>query len=194
MIILKRILPLVLIFTMISSAVYGSSIVRDTSDALRRGDYVTVIKIARPQAEMGDRDAQFIMGIMYDEGKGVNQNYKEAIKWYQKAANQGHASAQYNLGVMYYEGFGLSQNSKEAVKWYRLAANQGLAIAQLNLAAMYAIGAGTAQDFVTAYKWASLAAKNGHEKGNAVRDEIAKHMTTEQISKGQAMVRRFRPN
>jgi TPR repeat protein len=39
--------------------------------------------------------------MMYDNGEGVLQDDKEAIKWYQKAAEQGHASAQFSLGVMY---------------------------------------------------------------------------------------------
>ena len=34
-------------------------------------------------------------------GEGVEQDFKEAVKWYQKAAEQGFAGAQYNLGAMY---------------------------------------------------------------------------------------------
>ena len=38
---------------------------------------------------------------MYDNGDGVPQDYKEAVKWYRLAAEQGDAAAQYNLGIMY---------------------------------------------------------------------------------------------
>jgi len=37
---------------------------------------------------------------MYDKGKGVPQDYKQAVEWYRKAADQGDARAQLNLGVM----------------------------------------------------------------------------------------------
>ena len=47
---------------------------------------------------------------MYDNGLGVPQDYKEAVKWYRLSAEQGHASAQINLGNMYAEGQGVLQN------------------------------------------------------------------------------------
>ena len=53
----------------------------------------------------------------YDNGEGLEQDFKEAVKRYQKAADQGDARAQGNLGVMYEMGEGVEQNSKEAWKW-----------------------------------------------------------------------------
>jgi TPR repeat protein len=38
---------------------------------------------------------------MYDFGKGVLKDDKQAASWYQKAAEQGYANAQSNLGAMY---------------------------------------------------------------------------------------------
>jgi TPR repeat protein len=34
----------------------------------------------------GDADAQLLLGIMYEGGQGVSQDYAEALKWYRKAA------------------------------------------------------------------------------------------------------------
>ncbi len=62
---------------------------------------------------------------MYDRGKGVPQDYQEAVRWYQKAAEQGHAWAQVNLGLMYARGQGLAQDYVQAYRWYTLAAGQG---------------------------------------------------------------------
>ena len=50
-------------------------------------------------AEQGYVPAQYILGMMYDNGQGVRQDYAEAVKWYRKAAEQGYAQAQYNLGL-----------------------------------------------------------------------------------------------
>ena len=55
-------------------------------------------------AEGGDKIAQYNLGVMYENGRGVPQDYKEAVKWYTKCAEQGAADAQYNLGVMYANG------------------------------------------------------------------------------------------
>ena len=56
------------------------------------------------KAEAGDKDAQHNLGVMYERGEGVQQNRKEAVKWYRKAAEQGLAEAQYNLGVTHQKG------------------------------------------------------------------------------------------
>ncbi len=53
---------------------------------------------AEQAAEQGDAKAQFNLGVMYSDGRGVPQNDAEAVKWFRLAAEQGDASAQYNLG------------------------------------------------------------------------------------------------
>ena len=78
-------------------------------------------------AEQGDAFGQNYLGLMYDIGQGVPQDYKAAVKWYSLAAEQGNAKAQSNLGVMYVNGQGVPQDYKAAVKWYSLAAEQGRA-------------------------------------------------------------------
>jgi len=124
------------------------------------GDFQTCHK----EALEGDAKAQFLLGVMYDIGEGVVQDYKEAVKWYRKAANQGDAKAQFNLGTMYFNGEGVVQDYKEAVKWYRKAANQGYANAQFNLGTMYYIGEGVVQDPKEAVKWFRKAANQGDAK------------------------------
>jgi FOG: TPR repeat, SEL1 subfamily len=34
-------------------------------------------------AKNGNADAQFILGLMYNEGKGVPQDYTKAVQWFQ---------------------------------------------------------------------------------------------------------------
>jgi TPR repeat protein len=105
--------------------------------------------------------AQFTLGVKYANGRGVPQDYVEAVKWTRMAADQGHAPAQCNLGVMYENGRGVRQDDVEAVKLYRLAADQGNASAQFNLGVVYERGRGVRQDYVEAVKWFGLAADQG---------------------------------
>ncbi len=56
------------------------------------------------------------------KGRGVPQDYAEAVKWYRKAAEQGNAGAQFNLGVMYDNGQGVPQDYVQAHMWYNLSA------------------------------------------------------------------------
>ena len=52
-------------------------------------------------AKQGNAKAQYNLGGMYYNGKGVRKDYAQAVQWYRKAAEQGHAKAQLNLGLMY---------------------------------------------------------------------------------------------
>ena len=61
-------------------------------------DDAEAAKWSRKAAEQGDSMAQFNLGLMYDNGRGVPQDNTEAAKWYRKAAEQGYANAQFNLG------------------------------------------------------------------------------------------------
>ncbi|MBP7464482.1 MAG: SEL1-like repeat protein, partial [Bacteroidales bacterium] len=87
----------------------------------------------KSSAESGNAISQCNLGYMYASGKGVSQDYYEALKWYRKSAEQGYARAQCNLGNMYCNGEGVSQDKTEAVNWYRKAAEQGDARTQCNL-------------------------------------------------------------
>lgn len=78
-------------------------------------------------------EAKCYLGFCYQYGKGVDQEHKEAVKWFTRASKQGNIEAQYNLGHFYFYGCGVEKNQAEAVRWFRKAAEQGLAIAQMNL-------------------------------------------------------------
>jgi TPR repeat protein len=79
----------------------------------------------RKAAEQGDAAAQYNLGIRYEKGEGIPQDYKEAVKWYRKAAEQGHADAQVILCFMYRDdrdGTGVSPNNILAYAWASLGA------------------------------------------------------------------------
>ncbi len=76
-------------------------------------------------AAQGHANAQNNLGRMCADGRGVPQNYAEAVKWYRKAAEQGFAPARYNLGVMYSKGERMPKDYVSAHIWFNLAAAQG---------------------------------------------------------------------
>ena len=134
----------------------------DAVAAYDRGDYAVALKLLTPLAEQGDVFAQFSLGVMYENGQGVIQDARVAVKWYRLSADQGNASAQDNLGFMYANGKGVSQDEAEAVKWHRLAADQGYTSAQFNLGVMYENGRGVMPDARVALNWYRLAAEQGN--------------------------------
>ena len=52
------------------------------------------------KAQAGDPMGQYNLGWCYYYGNGVNQDYKEAVKWWTKSAEQGHAAAKEALERM----------------------------------------------------------------------------------------------
>ncbi|MDA9163032.1 sel1 repeat family protein, partial [Alphaproteobacteria bacterium] len=94
---------LLILLLLVPSLSWGADFVKGLT-AYNQGDYVTAIKEWTPLAEQGIADVQYNLGVMYEKGQGVVQNYKTASEWYTLAAEQGHAKAQYNLGLMYQNG------------------------------------------------------------------------------------------
>ncbi|MDH4239071.1 MAG: hypothetical protein OEW48_05880 [Phycisphaerae bacterium] len=112
-------------------------------------------------AELGIREAQWLLARCYDEGFGVERNVIRAVSWHLKAGEQGYPPAENHLGSCYQNGDSVPQDNAEAVQWYRRAAEQGYAIAQANLAWCYDTGCGVAQDEAEAVKWYRQAAGQG---------------------------------
>ena len=91
--------------------------------AYKWGAYGIALREWRPLAEQGNAIAQYNLGIMYNEGQGVPQDYAEAVGWYRKAAEKGYATAQHKLGVMYGKGLGVPQDEAQAYMWFKLASS-----------------------------------------------------------------------
>jgi TPR repeat protein len=88
---------------------------------LVRDDYDPAAKAIFNQASRGNARAQTQLGVMYEYGRGVPQNYLAAVHWYQCAAEQGDANGQYLLGLMYEKGHGVPQSDTLAYMWLNLA-------------------------------------------------------------------------
>ena len=103
----------------------------------------------------------FEIACMYENGSGIEQDYKEFFKWCRKSAEMGFIIAQLELGYLYKEGKEIVQDYKEASKWYRMAAEEGDAEAQLELGYLYVAGNGIEKDYKEAFKWFRRAADQG---------------------------------
>ena len=81
------------------------------------------------QTAQGDAQVQSKLGWMYQNEKGVSQDYAMARQWFEKAAAQGYVTAQVNLGWMYFIGHGVPKDFMKAWGWYEKSAAQGDKIA-----------------------------------------------------------------
>ena len=129
-------------------------------------------------AEAGDVDAQYELGVMYLKGQGVEQDREQAVQWLQKAsdggslqatsklsrmqkqqdkfeqlaekANSGDIEAQYEVAMMYLKGRGVRKNSQQARKWLSKAAEQNDARAITRLGIVNYKGEGGSRDYTRA--------------------------------------------
>ncbi|MCY3593818.1 MAG: tetratricopeptide repeat protein [Bacteroidetes bacterium] len=150
-------------------------------------------------AEQGHARAQKNLGVMYENGHGVPENYQEALNWYRRAAEQGDTTAQRNLGNMYDNGKGVPRNEQEAMRWYELIAEQGDPSDHYSLGMEYMNKRQFPNDGddynhcsdcnyfnVRAYAWLSVAAMEGHQLAFAQKTSLRdSFMTSSQITEAQ---------
>jgi TPR repeat protein len=147
------------------SAPYVTEISADLDEgekAFHAGNYKLAMARLKPFAERGGARAQWYLGNMYDGGRGVKQDYREAIRWYLMAAEQGDADSLSHLGFLYEKGLGVARDENLAAHWYAKAADQGDPYSEACLATMYRDGRGLEQDFQQAASWYAKAADQGY--------------------------------
>ena len=107
-------------------------------------------------AEMGDAEAQYYMGVIvpmldgYSGYDGIRPPGPriDGLEWIRRSAEQGYDRGQLTLGKRYADGDGIAKDEAEAAKWYTLAADQGHRTAQHYLAVLYEYGRGVQKDLV----------------------------------------------
>ena len=143
------------------------------------------------KAGAGDVDAQAYLGVLYDKGLGVPQDYAQAAQWYLKAANQNNTYAQFILGFLYDKGQGVPQDYAQAAQWYLRAANQNDEDAQNKLGLLYEEGKSVTQSNIIAYALYNVSASvnTDAQQNDAIgnRDRMIETMTQDEINQGQKL-------
>jgi TPR repeat protein len=106
----------------------------------------------RALAEAGDAEAQFSFARMLEDGRDLQGDCEEAVRWYTLAAQQNHVGALWHLSNCYQSGLGVEQDEDMALKFLQLAAEGGNADAQLQLGWQYFFGSKVSEDKVKAFQ------------------------------------------
>ena len=101
-------------------------------------------------AKRGVRGAERDMGMLYDQGLGVESDPDEALEWFEKAALHGDGYSQWQMGMAHVKGEAREKDSSKAVEYFRQSAESGNANGMNSLAVMYASGDGVVQDYAKA--------------------------------------------
>ena len=118
------ILPVLLLTLLVGNPAFSAEYQKGLT-AYESGDFATALREWKPLAKQGYAPAQSNLGVMYENGLGVPQDYKAAVRWYTLATEQGNAIAQYNLGGMYTFGKGVIKDYVYAYMWGNIAETNG---------------------------------------------------------------------
>ena len=141
------------------------------------------------RAILGDPQAQFEIGQMFQYGVGIAQSDPAATVFYQNAAEQGHLAAEYNLGILYLEHAKESGDYQTAINWLTDSAFKGNPNAQYVLARILdegRIGVDGKQsiqaDHDRALSMLYLSAENGYGQAQYELAEYLAHQGTQGLA------------
>jgi TPR repeat protein len=58
------------------------------------------------------------IGLLYEHGDGVEQNYQKALTYYQNAAKENNKAAYYNIALLYHHGYGVNKDYTTSLEWF----------------------------------------------------------------------------
>lgn len=92
----------------------------------RTGDYGKALHYYQKSAAGGDTAAQYRMGKLYMDGKGLHADYEKSLRWMRKAAHarkKPSQAARCALVEMSYFGIGMRRSMKDTKYWLKLCDN-----------------------------------------------------------------------
>ena len=105
-------------------------------------------------ANRGNIDAMSALVVLYGQGRGVEQDEAEALRWLQRTAELGEAKAQFLMANAYENGLGVERNPDRALSWYKRSAAEGYLPSMIALGAIHQQGAlGTRKNMSVAHTW-----------------------------------------
>jgi localization factor PodJL len=144
-------------------------------------------------AASGFVPAQYRLGSLYENGNGVDKDLEKAKLWYERAAEAGNRMAMHNLAALYAGGAMGKQEFNLAAKWFEEAASRGMTDSQFNLGMLYARGLGVPQSLEDSFKWFGIAAGSGDADAGKARDDIARSLDAETMTRLTDIVNNFVP-
>lgn len=160
---------------------------------LERGDAAQAVELLRAAADQSVPAAQYRLGKLYEAGRGVGEDLREARGLLEQAAEAGHRNAMHSLGILYAEGRGAPQNFELAARWFEEAALLGANDAQFNLAVLYEQGLGLPASLPDAYAWFAIAARSGDQDADARAQQVAGRLAPQALERAAEAARRFSP-
>ncbi len=93
--------------------------------------YTSALEWFQKSADKNNPDSIYSLGIMHENGEGVNKDYVKSVDFYKKAfdlykisAENGDSNAEFKLGEMYFKGRGIDKDVNKAIEYYKKSAEK----------------------------------------------------------------------
>jgi peptidoglycan hydrolase-like protein with peptidoglycan-binding domain len=111
-----KVLFMLFVGLLVCTPIGASADYSDGLDQYLRGQYSNALNEFTPLANEGNPEAQYILGSMYAQGKGVLQDYAQAHAWFNLAASKGHEKA-----ALYRDEIAMKMTSNQVARAQQLA-------------------------------------------------------------------------
>ena len=115
--------------------------------------------------DSNDAVSCFDLGVRYDDGQGVKQDYSKAATYYEKACSLNVKEGCFNLGKAYKDGEGVKQDYRKANTYFEKACSLNEGSGCNSLGVSYGIGLGVKQNKTTAKWYFGKACDYGNQNG-----------------------------
>ena len=146
--------------------------------AIRAQDYgylKAYHNLCKMLSDRDDMQARMILGMLYAEGTGCDQDIETALALLSSSAVHGNAEAYRRMGDIYVTGKLVERNIDKALECYKAAAGLGMTNAYETMGDIFRLGELLPRDVAKAIELYEIGAKEGHttagEKAEMLKNE-----------------------
>ena len=157
--------------------------------AIKAQDYGYAIpyhSLCKMLSDRDDMQARMILGMLYADGTGCEQDVDTALTLLESSATHGNAEAYCHMGDIYIAGKLVEPNADKALECYKGAADLGMTNAYERMGDIYRLGELVQRDVAKAIELYDIGAKEGHS-GAREKSELLKAKREELYTVGEGL-------
>ena len=157
--------------------------------AIKAQDYGYAIpyhSLCKMLSDRDDMQARMILGMLYADGTGCEQDVDTALTLLASSATHGNAEAYCHMGDIYIAGKLVEPNADKALECYKGAADLGMTNAYERMGDIYRLGELVQRDVAKAIELYDIGAKEGHS-GAREKSELLKAKREELYTVGEGL-------
>ena len=125
-------------------------------------------------AERDSADAYYFLGILYQNGQGVERDMKKALDQFLRASERGSTGADERIGWFFHKGYVVAQSNADALIWFRRAANRNHKLGEYDMGLCYEYGWGVERDLREAANWYERSFHHGYRKAGEALGRVSR--------------------